>query len=65
MRSREAEKANADSWSDEIGVQGIEALPQRVQRYGDAKIRALDTAEYIGAIDGEQLVAKRVSTCRD
>ena len=65
MRSREEEKANADSWSDEIGVQGIEALPKRVQRYGDAKIRALDTAKYIGGIDGEQLLAKRVSTCGD
>lgn len=65
MRSREPEKANADSWSDEIGVQGIEALPQRVQRYGDAKIRALDTAKYIEGIKGEQLLAKRVTTCGD
>jgi len=65
MRDREPEKANADSWSDEIGVQGIEALPKRVQRYGDAKIRALDTAKYIGGLKGEQRLAQRVQTCGD
>ncbi len=31
---------------------GIDALPSRVNRYGQAKTRALDVAEYIGAVPG-------------
>lgn len=65
MQSRELEKENPDSWSDEIGVQGIEALPKRVQRYGEAKNRALDIAEYIDGQDGEQRLSRRVQTCGD
>jgi hypothetical protein len=41
------EKENADSLAGEIGVQGIEALPRRVLRYGSAKQGALDVVEYI------------------
>lgn len=69
MGPPEPPKENADSWSDEIGVQGIEALPQRVDRYGKAKNRALDVAEYIGAEavsqrdKGLQATADRLASC--
>ena len=65
MGPPEAPKENADSWSDEIGVQGIEALPGRVDRYGKAKNRALDVAEYIGGQSGMQRLHRRVATCGD
>jgi plasmid rolling circle replication initiator protein Rep len=58
-------KENPDSWSDEIGVQGIEALPKRVTRYGKAKEGALDIAEYMGTVEGLQAVTKRVLSCGD
>lgn len=41
------ENENPDSLAGEIGVGGIEALPQRVNRYGKAKTGALDIVEYI------------------
>lgn len=65
MGPPDAPKENADSWSDEVGVQGIEALPGRVQRYGKAKNRALDVAEYIGGQPGSQRLAERVTRCGD
>ena len=43
---------------------GIEALPQRVQRYGDAKKRALDVAHFMGEQGKElQVIAERVRGC--
>lgn len=69
MGPPDAPKENADSWSDEIGVQGIEALPKRVDRYGKAKNRALDVAEYIGTVSKRQPTLKalgdRVASCGD
>jgi hypothetical protein len=74
MGTPEAPKENPDSWSDEIGVEGIEALPRRVERYGQSKKRALDVAEYIGTqIYSEQphhrkqfrKLVQRVLTCGD
>lgn len=59
----EPQKENPDSWSDEIGVQGIEALPKRVDRYGKAKRSALDTAEYMATLPKHQAVANRLSGC--
>lgn len=41
------ENENPDSLAGEIGVEGIEALPRRVSRYGKAKQGAIDVAEYI------------------
>ena len=58
-------KENADSWSDEIGVQGIEALPKRVQRYEKAKFGALDIAKYMRDKTGHQGMADKVQTCGD
>ncbi len=72
MGPPESPKENADSWSDEIGVQGIEALPRRVDRYGKAKNRALDVAEYIGQLARSQPgqrslkdLSDRVAGCGD
>lgn len=41
------QKESPDSWPEEIGAEGIEALPQRVDRYGKAKTRALDVAHFM------------------
>jgi hypothetical protein len=48
--------------------EGIEALPGRVNRYGKARSSALDIAEYIGASDQAQTLAKplqRLQSCGD
>lgn len=43
---------------------GIEALPRRVQRYGEAKKRALDVAHFMGDQGKElQAIAERVRGC--
>ena len=42
---------------------GIEALPKRVNRYGDAKRRALEVAEYIEGQEGCRALHRRVSEC--
>jgi len=67
MRRHEPEKENPDTVAAEIGVQGIEALPRRVETYGKAKRDALDISEYIDAHGGEpfQKVAQRVRGCGD
>ena len=44
---------------------GIEALPRRVSRYGEAKKRALDIAEYIGQQEGGKALSTRVTSCGD
>jgi hypothetical protein len=63
-------KENPDSLAGEIGVQGIEALPKRVERYGKAKNRALDVAEYIDQVAAPQRpalrsLAERLASCGD
>lgn len=50
-----------DLWR-EIEASGIEALPRRVSRYGEAKKRALEVAKYIDG-QGEMHLAGRVSGC--
>ena len=65
-RPPDATKENADSLAGEIGVDGIEALPQRVQRYSKAKHGALDVAEFIRARGASvKKLADRVSQCGD
>ena len=59
------ERENPDSVGAEIGVQGIEGLQKRVDRYGKAKKTALDVAEYIGQLPQHQAVAKRLQSCGD
>jgi hypothetical protein len=58
-------KENPDSVGAEIGADGIEALPRRVQRYGKAKAGALDVAKYIRTQPGEQSLADKVTSCGD
>ncbi len=69
MGPPEAPKENPDSLAGEIGVQGIEALPKRVDRYGKAKNRALDIAEYIEGVATRQnkllSLSHRLASCGD
>lgn len=63
----EPEKENPDAVAADIGVQGIEALPKRVERYGNAKRTALDVVEYIDTLpkyEGTALL-RRIRTCGD
>ncbi len=64
-RPPDDQRENPDSVGAEIGVQGIEALPGRVERYGKAKQGALDVAEFIRERGGHQGLARRVSECGD
>ena len=61
----EPQKENPDSVGAEIGVEGIEALPKRVERYGKAKKGALDTAKYMRASTPHQVMAAKVEGCGD
>ena len=61
----EAQKENPDSLAGEIGVEGIEALPNRVTRYGKAKRGALDTAKYMASSTSHQAMAAKVKSCGD
>ena len=45
--------------------EGIEALPQRVDRYGKAKKGALDIGEYMGTLPDYQDTTKRLLSCGD
>lgn len=59
------ERKNPESVAAEIGVQGIEALPQRVDRYGKAKKQALDLADSIGGFGAKQSLIDRLRSCGD
>lgn len=48
---------------EQIEASGIEALPKRVSRYGDAKRRALEVAQYIDGQKGCERLHERVSNC--
>lgn len=67
MGPPDAQKENPDSVAAEIGVEGIEALPKRVDRYGKAKKGALDVADYMaGLADArEQKMGQLVASCGD
>lgn len=49
----------------DVEASGIEALPRRVNRYGEAKRRALDVADYIGTIPEAKDVHTRLTGCGD
>ena len=55
------QKENPDSVGAEIGVEGIEALPNRVARYGTAKRGALDVAKYMAGCTKHQAMAAKVT----
>jgi hypothetical protein len=57
------QKENPESVAADIGVQGIEALPGRVQRYAVAKRGALDVAEYMFGLPNMQSTVRRVRNC--
>ena len=59
------QKESPDSMAVEIGAQGIEALPRRVDRYGKAKIGALEVAQYMAGLPDLQRTAQRVNGCGD
>ena len=63
-RSLEPEKENPDQLQLD-GVQGIEALPQRVQRYGKAKSGALDVANYMQSSTEHKAMGHLVAGCGD
>lgn len=64
MRNPPDQREIPDPLAGEIGADGIEALPGRVERYGKAKSRALDVAEHICEhATGQADLAKRVSEC--
>jgi Replication protein len=56
---------NPDSLAGETGVQGIEALPTKIDRYGKAKKGALDVVDYMATIPEHQAMAEKVRTCGD
>jgi Replication protein len=64
MRSPPHEERSPDLLEQD-GASGIEALPRRVSRYGDAKRRALDVAEYIGQQQGGKTLSNKVEHCGD
>lgn len=61
----EGQKESPDSVAAEIGAEGVEALPGRVDRYGKAKRRALDVAEYMRGSESreDQRIAESVASC--
>lgn len=65
MARSSPEKENPDSVAAEIGVEGIEALPKRVERYGKAKNGALDVAKYMAGCTKHQAMAAKVTGCGD
>ncbi len=65
MQPPEPKIENPDSVDAEIGVQGIEALPKRIERYGNAKKGALDVVDYMVSLPDYQAIAERVSKCGD
>ena len=66
MRSPpEPQKENPDSLAGETGVQGIEALPAKVSRYGKAKKGALDVANYMATLPEHQAMGAKVQGCGD
>nr|CRY96417.1 hypothetical protein [uncultured prokaryote] len=68
VRNDDQKERSPDDWQvDEAS--GIEALPRRVERYGNAKARALEVAEYIGRLPESAEFPRRVlralDTCGD
>jgi hypothetical protein len=66
MRSPPDEEQSPDLLEQD-GASGIEELPKRVSRYGQAKKRALDQAEFIVTLPEARAVdlAGRISICGD
>ena len=66
MRSPpDPQKENPDSLAGETGVQGIEALPKKIDRFSKAKRGALDVANYMATIPEHQAMGAKVQGCGD
>lgn len=68
MRRRRPESENPDLLEQDGVSGGIEELPARVNRYGEAKKSALDVAEYMATMpkaQGLERYAQLVKTCGD
>lgn len=67
MREPTDQKKNPEQVELDGVSEGIEALPQRVDRYGKARKSALDTAEYMQGLPGQQakVMSQRVMACGD
>ena len=63
-RTSEHQKENPDQVQLD-GVQGIEALPRRVDRYGKAKKGALDVAKYMQTTAQHKVMGDLVAGCGD
>ena len=59
------QKESPDSVAAEIGADGVEALPGRLDRYGSAKKAALDVAEYMrgSPVVQERRIAQQIACC--
>ena len=56
------QKERSPDLQEQVEASGIEALPRRVSRYGEAKKRALDVSKYIDG-QGDVHLARRVAGC--
>lgn len=66
MRSPpDPKRENPESVAAEIGVQGIEALPKKIDRYSKAKKGAIDVADYMGTMPEHQAMGAKVQACGD
>ena len=65
MQLPNPQKENPESVAAEIGVQGIEALPKKIDRYSKAKKGAIDVGEYMAGIPKHQAMAQKVLACGD
>lgn len=61
----EARKERSPDLLQQEGASGIEALPGRVGRYGTAKNRALDVADYLRTLPLRKNLSDRVDRCGD
>ena len=62
MRSPPHEEGSPDL-REQDGASGIEALPRRVERYGQAKKRALEVADYLRNLPNRKGLSERVDRC--
>lgn len=57
------QKEESPELVEQFEASGIEALPKRISRYGEAKKRALEVAEYIGTLPKREGLQRRVGSC--
>lgn len=65
MQLPNPQKENPDSLAGETGVQGIEALPKKIDRYSKAKRGAIDVADYMATMPEHQAMGAKVQGCGD